>query len=44
MKIYIYQQTFDDMRWVPDEDKDEWEKCVNHKAEVTALVELMLSK
>ena len=27
-----------------DEDKEMWEKCVNYKAEVTALVELMLSK
>jgi hypothetical protein len=40
----IYQDAFNDMRWVSDEDKDAWEKCVNHKAEVTALVELMLSK
>lgn len=40
----IYQEAFDDMRWVSDEDRDMWEQCVNHKAEVTALVELMLSK
>ena len=40
----IYQQAFDDMRWVSDEDREMWEKCIDHKAEVTALVELMLSK
>ena len=40
----MYQEAFNDMRWVSDEDKDMWEKGVNHKAEVTALVELMLSK
>lgn len=40
----IYQEAYDDMRWVSEEDAEMWEKCIDHKAEVTALVELMLSK
>ena len=40
----IYQEAFDDMRWVSDADTEMWEKCVNHLAETKALVEMMLSK
>lgn len=40
----IYQEAYDDMRWVSEEDAEMWEKCIDHKAEVAALVELMLSK
>ena len=40
----IYQESVDEMRWIPEDAKQEWEHCVNKTMETLALVELMLSK
>lgn len=40
----MFQESVDEMRWVPDETKEEWEHCVAQMTETLALVELMLSK
>ena len=40
----MYQESVDEMRWVPDDALEEWEHCVNKMTETVALVEMMLSK
>ena len=40
----MYQESVDEMRWVPEDAKKEWEHCVNKTMETLALVELMLTK
>lgn len=40
----MYQDSVDEMRWVPEESLEEWEHCVAKMSETLALVELMLSK
>ena len=40
----MYQESVNEMRWVPEDAKEEWEHCVNAMNETLALVELMLSK
>ena len=40
----MYQESIDEMRWVPEDAKKEWEHCVNKTMETIALVELMLTK
>ena len=40
----MYQESVDEMRWVPEDALEEWEHCVNKMSETIALVEIMLSK
>ena len=40
----MYQESVDDMRWVPSDALEEWEHCVNYMTETIAEVEIMLSK
>lgn len=40
----MFQESVDEMRWVPEDAKQEWEHCVNKTMETLALVELMLTK
>ena len=40
----MYQESVDEMRWIPEDAKEEWERCVAKMTETLALVDLMLSK
>ena len=40
----MYQESVDEMKWVPEDALEEWEHCVNKMSETIALVEIMLSK
>lgn len=40
----MYQESVNEMRWVPDEALKEWEHCVAEMSETLALAEVMLSK
>ena len=40
----MYQESVDEMRWIPEDAKEEWEHCANKTMETIALVELMLTK
>lgn len=40
----MYQESVDEMRWVPEDALEEWEHCVAKMSEILALVEVMLSK
>lgn len=40
----IYAKKIESFAWVSEEDKEEWEKCMNKYSEKEALVKLMLSK
>lgn len=40
----MYQESVDEMRWIPEDAKEEWEHCVAKMTETLALVDLMLSK
>lgn len=40
----MYQESVDEMRWVPEKSLEDWEHCVAEMSEILALVDLMLSK
>ena len=40
----MYQESVNEMRWVPENSLKDWEHCVAEMSETVALVELMLSK
>lgn len=40
----MYQESVEEMKWIPEDALEEWEKCVNYMSETIALVEIMLSK
>lgn len=40
----MYQEKIDQINWMPEEAKEEWEKCVRKASEKSAMVKLMLSK
>ena len=40
----MYQESVNEMRWVPEDAKEDWEHCVAKMNEILALVDLMLSK
>ena len=40
----MYQESVNEMRWVPDSALEDWQQCVAEMSNTIALVELMLSK
>lgn len=40
----IFQQRIDEVSWMPEEAKHEWESCVNKATEKIAMARLILTK